>query len=458
MRHMHLRRSASLALAVTALLSPATAATAVARPQTAPSSAAATTAAPDREVVAGLERYAHRLRGAQPGGSGADLEAFGKATRGASIVGLGEVSHGSGDIFALKDRLLRHLVTREGFSAFAMEINWSAAARLDAYVRTGEGDLRQIMRDEFQDAYGLDDTEEYLRLFGWVREHNRTSAHQVRIVGLDFSDVDPEQYDGILAWAGKNTPALVPELRERYAALRALRGGVADRLAAYGSLPLAERKKIAEDAGAAYRLLEGAGERDARVLQDARVVSQMATSNAFDSDDPAQALAANRYRDRTMAENAVWWQRNTGGRVVVSAHDGHISYDTALPHVYPVTMGADLRELVGKEYLAVGTTAYGGAYRARTATNGVGSFPFGPAAPGSNEYVLDQVRHRDFYVDLREARRDPALAGWLDTARPTFVIPGRYPYRTAWPLALGRGYDIVMHLHDVRASVPVARP
>ncbi|AZQ70013.1 erythromycin esterase family protein [Streptomyces luteoverticillatus] len=455
MRHMTIRRSASLALAVTALLGPATAATAAGRPQAAPSPAAAT-AAPDRQVVAGLDRYAHRLRGAQPGGSGADLEAFGKATRGASIVGIGEVSHGSGDVFALKDRLLRHLVTREGFSAFAMEINWSAAARIDAYVRTGEGDLRQIMGDEFQDAYGLDDTEEYLRLFSWVREHNRTSAHQVRIVGVDFSDVNPEQYDRLFAWAGRNTPALVPELRERYAALRALRGGVAERLAAYGALPLAERKKMAEDADAAYRLLEGAAKRDARVLQDARVVSQMAASNAFDGDDPAQALAANRYRDRAMAENAVWWQRNTGDRILLSAHDGHITYETALPHVYPVTMGADLRELVGKEYLAVGTSAYGGAYRARTAT-GVGTFPFA-AAPGSNEYVLDQVRHRDFYVDLREARRDPALTGWLDTARPTFMIPGRYPYQTAWPLALGRGYDIVMHLHEVGASVPLTRP
>ncbi|MFI0912783.1 erythromycin esterase family protein [Streptomyces abikoensis] len=452
---MTIRRSASLALAVTALLGPATAATAAGRPQAAPSPAAAT-AAPDRQVVAGLDRYAHRLRGAQPGGSSADLEAFGKATRGASIVGIGEVSHGSGDVFALKDRLLRHLVTREGFSAFAMEINWSAAARIDAYVRTGEGDLRQIMGDEFQDAYGLDDTEEYLRLFSWVREHNRTSAHQVRIVGVDFSDVDPEQYDRLFAWAGRNTPALVPELRERYAALRALRGGVAERLAAYGALPLAERKKMAEDADAAYQLLEGAAKRDARVLQDARVVSQMAASNAFDGDDPAQALAANRYRDRAMAENAVWWQRNTGDRILLSAHDGHITYETALPHVYPVTMGADLRELVGKEYLAVGTSAHGGAYRARTAT-GVGTFPFA-AAPGSNEYVLDQVRHRDFYVDLREARRDPALTGWLDTARPTFMIPGRYPYQTAWPLALGRGYDIVMHLHEVGASVPLTRP
>lgn len=455
---MTLRRSASLALAVTALLGPATAAGAAARPQAAPSSAAAAaaTTAPDRAVVAGLDRYAHRLRGTRPGGSSADLEAFGKATRGASVVGVGEVSHGSGDVFALKDRLLRHLVTREGFSAFAMEINWSAAARIDAYVRTGEGDLRQIMRDEFQDAYGLLDTEEYLRLFSWVREHNRTAAQQVRIVGMDFSDVDPEQYDRLLAWAERNTPALVPELRERYAALRALRGGVAERLAAYGALPLAERKRMAEDAGAAYRLLEGAGTRDPRVLQDARVISQMATSYAFDSDDPAQALAANRHRDRTMAENAVWWQRNTGGRIVVSAHDGHITYEAALPHVYPVTMGADLRELIGKEYLAVGTSAYGGAYRARTAT-GVGTFTFA-AAPGSNEYVLDQVRHRDFYVDLREARRDPALTGWLDTARPTFMIPGRYPYQTAWPLALGRGYDIVMHLHDVGASVPVPRP
>ncbi|GAA0453191.1 hypothetical protein GCM10009544_14990 [Streptomyces stramineus] len=441
-------RAAALTLALAALLGGPAATTATAGP-------AAARTAPERGVVTGLERYAHPLRTTEPGGPGADLAAFASMTRGANIVGLGEASHGSHELFTVKDRLFRQLVTREGFSGFAMEISWSAAARIDAYVRTGEGDLRQILREEFQDGYGLLNTQEFLNLFSWVREHNRTSSRPVRVVGLDFSDAAPEQYEHILAWAQGNEPALVPELRRRYAALRALPTGVAARMAAYNALPLGDRKAIEKDAAAAYRLLSEAGTQDPWVLQEARVISHMATEYTVDWSDPAQAKAASRHRDRTMAETAVWWQRQTGGRLVVSAHNGHAAYESAVPESYPVTMGADLRELVGRQYLAVGTSLNGGDYRATTATGEAGTYSVGPAAPGSNEYTLDKVRHRDFYVDLRAAGRDPAVGGWLDTARPTFVIPGRYPNQPTPPLALGRAFDVVVHLHQVGASVPV---
>ncbi|GHC40892.1 erythromycin esterase family protein [Streptomyces cinnamoneus] len=447
------------ALALTALLGPAAATAAAAGPQAGPSPALPARAqTPDHDVVTRLERYAHPLRTAEPGGPGGDLAAFASMTRGATIVGIGEASHGSKELFTVKDRLLRELVRREGFSAYAMEISWSAATRLNTYLLTGKGDARQIMREEFQDGYSLLDTEELARLFEWMREHNRTGSHKIRVVGMDFSDADPEQYERILTWAEANEPALMPELRRRYAALRALPTGVAARMAAYNALPLAGRKAIAKDAEASYQLLSQAGKQDPWVLQEARILSHMATEYTVDWSDPAQAEAASRHRDRTMAETAVWWQRQTGERIVVSAHNGHVSYESAVPAYYPVTMGADLRELAGRDYLAVGTSFHGGDYRAKTATGASGTYSVGPAAPGSNEYTLDRVRHRDFYVDLRAARRDPAVAGWLDTARPTFVVPGRYPNDPTPPLALGRAFDVVVHLHRVTASVPVPVP
>ncbi|MFF2022188.1 erythromycin esterase family protein [Streptomyces sp. NPDC058171] len=87
-------------------------------------------------------------------------------------------------------------------------------------------------------------------------------------------------------------------------------------------------------------------------------------------------------------------------------------------------------------------------------TGQYGVFSTGPAAPGSNEHTLDRVRHRDYYVDLREAGRDPAVGGWLSGSRPTFVVPGSYPNEPL-PVSLGRTFDVLVHLHRVRASVPV---
>ncbi|MFF0450206.1 erythromycin esterase family protein [Streptomyces sp. NPDC004609] len=416
------------------------------------------TAGSDRAVVAGIERLAHPLRTAEPGGRSGDLAAFSRIVGDAKIVGVGEATHGSKELFRLKHRLFEHLVKKKGFSTFSLEVHWSAGARLDAYVRTGEGDLRQIMREEFQYTFEDWNNEEFLSLFTWMREHNRTAgpARQVRVMGNDIGDVGRAQYQRILTWAAEHQPGLLPELRQRYAGLLALPDSMGERMKLLATMELERRKAYDRDARAAYRLLEQAGTKEPWVLQEARVVQQMTTLFAFDMlNDPAQHAESNRHRDRAMAENTVWWQRHTGGRVLVSAHNAHLGYESPFTETHPVVQGAFLRELAGPDYLAVGTTIHSGEYRAMNSeTNEYGVFSTGLAAPGSNEHTLDKVRHRDYYVDLRRAGRDPAVSGWLDGSRPTFVVPGAYPNEPL-PVSLGRAFDVIVHLHHVRASVPV---
>jgi erythromycin esterase len=43
---------------------------------------------------------------------------------------------------------------------------------------------------------------------------------------------------------------------------------------------------------------------------------------------------------------------------------------------------------------------------------------------------------------------------WPNTARPTFVVPGSRPDERQ-DVALGRTFDIVVHLHRVNASLPM---
>ncbi|GGZ60721.1 hypothetical protein GCM10010387_63000 [Streptomyces inusitatus] len=350
-----------------------------------------------------------------------------------NIVGVGEATHGSKELFQLKHRLFQHLVQKNGFRTFSLELHWSAGVRLDTYVRTGQGDLRQIMRDEFQFSFEDWRNEEFLALFTWMREHNRTATpdRQIRVMGNDIGDVGREQYERIFTWAAQHQPALLPELRKRYAALLALPHSMGERMRALAGKPAAERRAVDADARAAHRLLEQADTKDLWVLQEARVIQQVTTVYGYVGNGPADEAESNRHRDRAMAENTAWWQRQTGNRILV------------------------LRELVGHEYLAIGTTIHSGEYRAMNRDTGQYEvFSTGLAAPGSNEHTLDKVRHHDYYVDLRKAGRTPAVGGWLDAARPTFVVPGGYPSEPL-PVSLGRTFDVIVHLNHVRASVPV---
>lgn len=67
------------------------------------------------------------------------------------------------------------------------------------------------------------------------------------------------------------------------------------------------------------------------------------------------------------------------------------------------------------------------------------------------EYTLDRVCLRDYYLDLRTL----AAAGrtWLNTPRPTYEAGSSYKNDPLPTLALTPAYDILVHLHQVRAAV-----
>ncbi|MFE7131245.1 erythromycin esterase family protein [Streptomyces sp. NPDC057638] len=418
--------------------------------------AAASTAPTDtaRAVIEDIERHSHRLRTADPAARGGDLAALTRMVGSATVVGVGEATHGSRELFQLKDRLFRQLVRTAGFTTFALETSWSSGARLDAYVRNGEGDLRQIMREEFQQSYADWNNEEFLTLFTWMREYNRSLApeRRLRVLGDDINDVHPAQIRRILDWAAGHRPTLAPELRQRYAGMLALPADAGERMDGWLTMPLERRQSLDRDVTAAFRLLERSGGVDPLVLQEARVITQMTSGFARDLNDPAQMAELNRLRDRAMAENTVWWQRHTGGRILLSAHNGHLGYETPFPETHPVVQGHYLRELMGSRYLAIGTTLHGGEYWATDSGTGKpGYFTAGPAAPGSNEHTIDRVRHRDYYVDLRSLARTPAAGPWLAGARPTFVIPSQYPSEPL-PVSLGRTFDVLVHFERVAGA------
>lgn len=159
-----------------------------------------------------------------------------------------------------------------------------------------------------------------------------------------------------------------------------------------------------------------------------------------------------RYRDQVMAGTTAWWQRRTGGKILLSAHNDHVGYAATDPTTYPKTQGSFLRDTLGAAYLAVGTTFDKGSFLSKAEALGGEwkKFTVGPAGPGTNEHTLDQVRYRDYYADLRKA--PPAARGWLGTERPTYSVGTKFPQDGTPEIALGGSYDVLVHVHAVREA------
>ena len=159
-----------------------------------------------------------------------------------------------------------------------------------------------------------------------------------------------------------------------------------------------------------------------------------------------------RYRDRVMAANTAWLLRRQHGGTLLAAHNSHVAYTSDNPRQFPQPAGGVLRELLGSDYVNIGMTFNRGTVNALPdlAAQEPRTYTVVPAPDGHNDHVLDQVAAGPgFALDLRTA--GPAAHTWLNRPRPTRSC-GLY-----WPpddpdVALGRSYDILVHLHEVEAA------
>ncbi|MFD7511437.1 erythromycin esterase family protein [Streptomyces sp. NPDC059853] len=320
-----------------------------------------------------LRRHTTTLTRLDPDAPLDDLEPLRHVIGDARVVALGENSHFIDEFAALRERLLRFLVERCGFTVLAFEYGFGEAFPLDAWAR-GEGSEDSL-------AAHLAGTipigvEAPLRR---IRRHNRTAAAPVRFAGVD-----------VPAAGGSLRPVLAPVIDQLRrvdpeavpSAERALRlaGPVDGGSAAVAAPAWARLSTAGQDALTAaltrllirFRALEPLYvERGGRAEYD---IALRRLEGACHADYGFCAMAGlfageglpgdTSARDSYMAGSLLWHLERSapGTRVVLAAHNAHlqtvpISFDGRLTGI---PMGRYLRDALGDAYLAVGLTAVTG--------------------------------------------------------------------------------------------------
>lgn len=292
-----------------------------------------------------------------------------------------------------------------------------------------------------------------MSLIEWMRDYNRRHPDRtVHFMGDDLGapSLDDAFFARITDYVRQNHPQALARLNELYTGLRPI-----DDAFAYLGKPLAERRQLADRAQQALELvgsLRGSGGAAFDwAEQNARSVAQTTKFFTIDPGDQATLPDFERFRDEVMAQNVTWWRQHTGHKVLLSAHNDHVGRASGDPGLYPKTQGAFLRDTMGRAYVPIGFTFYQGSFLSKdTAVGGEWKkFTDGPATAEMNEYTLDQVRGRDFYLDTRTA---PAAAkAWLNVNRPTRNYGTQAPYPPG-NIALAKSFDVLIHLHDVREA------
>ena len=318
-----------------------------------------------------------------------DIDYLRETLKDKQLIALGEVSHGTAEVFNYKDRLVRFLVTNLGYRSIAFEADFIAIENIDHYI-TGKADSITYVA-------GTAIMQSNTPMIQWLKSYNtgKTDSAMVHIYGLEVRN-----YTNIL----KKLLVAVPSM------------DVADRTLLQSILERPFNSKLTDQ--------------DIKELN--LTVAKLNLINLSDQNRQYVELlrqfvngayqGSRTLRDKFMAENATWLKdRAKEQKIILWAHNGHVA-KTKLYDNLP--MGYHLDKKYGSKYYVVATDFNSGkaSVNVFVAKNkpmlGFQPYYFSEAVSAKwYEYFFTRTQYKNFLLDLKFASKDLVLADFLSQPR-----------------------------------------
>lgn len=381
--------------------------------------------------IARLNQQLTPITAVRPGSGFADLAPLAAVVAPARVVGLGECTHGTHEVFQLKHRLLEYLVTQQGFTTLALEVDYGWGEILNEYIQTGTVDSLTVRKAA---GFVIWDTTEFWDMVAWMRAYNQQHAAKIRYVGIDMQDPAPnllrlehfatQRADTVLQRQVRN-------LRTSYSAPGQASADTKQRLVRLSDELVQHLQAVAAPAA---------------MQQHGQVLRQRAEH----LDDLK--------RDQVMAANVAWLLRQEpAAKVVLWAHNMHIRRDDYQPR-----MGQYLSKQLGPAYVALGFATGHGTASVFNPDGSAHALALTPPIPNSFEAWLDQATPPNYFLHLRSAAKADK---WLTKNLKFRQIgvtesPRGGEYQFMWYAPLSNAFDALFYLHETSASQPyrVAHP
>lgn len=305
------------------------------------------------------------------------------------LLGFGETLHGGEEILRLRNELFKHLVTKKGFSAIAIESSFARAWLVNEYINgNGPASYEEVMDKGFSEGVGhLIANRE---LVEWMRAYNAERSHPIKLQFYAFDIptgsvgiASPAQVlHAALDYLGSVDASSANEHRQRIDSLMPADTAWENPLAwadtkqAIGGSSAATSLRIAtEDLITELRtrrpelVARSRQDRYLQALHNAEVARELLNFHAVLARQTGEPLAGPRgIRDALMADNLVYIveRERSRGRVMVFAHNGHLQrgkstwpccgqkyLGTDVYTWWPA--GSQLQQKLGDRYAVIGT-------------------------------------------------------------------------------------------------------
>ena len=260
-----------------------------------------------------------------------------------SILSIGEAAHGCKEMQELKLSVFKEMVEKRGFTAFALEADYGECAEINRYIEGGEGSAEEMVQ---KFAFPIYHTKEMAELISWMREWNESAPEEKKIRFYGFDMQDPEgSYDFLKDYSLSHKLTTEEEFSKNLDCIKgenfSLNATNAEGVIAFLDSLKEKVEKSSEE--------ENKDKQD--FLMELNTVRQAAET--WLSKEDSSVL-----RDRDMEENVKKIleieQKIGSGKLVISAHDGHIQKENPIYN----SMGVLLTKDFGEAYYAIGTDVW----------------------------------------------------------------------------------------------------
>lgn len=313
-----------------------------------------------------------------------DLLIFDKLIGNSKIVGLGESSHGSSEVYQLKYRISEYLISNKNFNVFSLEANMPESFLMNQYIINQKDEPKKILNGMY---FWLWQTEETLNFVEWLKNYNEKHNSKIYFEGFDMQYAKGA-LDQIRNFYKENNfsereiDILQTTLSEKNRGFRTYTKKSQSLILEYLN-PIKQKAQSISDI-----------EKKTRLLLNIKIIEQYVKISYIK-------------RDKFMADNVKWiTDYYPNSKVIVSAHNYHVS------KLNPDRMGFWINQNF-RDFVNIGFAFYEGNYSA-SIDGKIGTFKAQTAFPGTLEYKLNSLNIPIFILDLKSIKKDNnKLGNWI---------------------------------------------
>jgi len=361
-----------------------------------------------------LDNVIHPILTLQPDSGFEDILFLNKVLEKKEVIALGEVTHGTKEVFQYKDRLVRYLVSNLDYKTIVFEADNAGMENLDDYIN-GKIDSAFMSPN-------------YKALFEWLRDYNKkmTAANRVHLYGLELREFTPAINKILVSNKDLN--------QEDRGIFMEMKGTPFDKI---------DKKQLARFRAACTRLPQNL---------DSKMLVQL-IDNYFKFIGKKSSKIG--VRDAFMAENALAIKAGTNDKkMIIWAHNGHVAKTSLYKEP---AMGEYLHNAFKESYYVIATDINKGNVRVRkfvAKDRPVSDWePLYYSAVGSDkgyEYYFKQCKYKNFILDVHASMADDQLKFLLSEPKEMRMI-GALSVPVNKRLSIADNFDMIVYFDDTNS-------